>query len=93
MWVFYLPVHRRVILQHRRDKNRPLLCLVFLFSDLKRHRPQMQVELTEAELRGHVSVQPGQKQRTSQPDMILNFNNYLLDELQCNQTKITWREN
>ncbi len=45
-----VPVHRAVIFQYGCDKNRPLLCFVFLFSDLKLHRPQIKVEVIEAEL-------------------------------------------
>ena len=46
----YLPVYRAVIFQYGCDKNRPLLGFVFLLSDLKLSRPQIKVELIEAEL-------------------------------------------
>lgn len=53
-----VPVHRAVIFQYGCDKNRPLLCFVFLFSDLKLHRPQIKVEVIEAELWSPAPVQP-----------------------------------
>lgn len=50
MFCCYLPVHTAVVLQYRCDENRPLLYFLFLFGDLELHRPQVKVEVVEAEL-------------------------------------------
>lgn len=45
-----LPVYTAVLFQHRRDERGPPLCAVILLGHLKRHRPEMKVDVVEAEL-------------------------------------------
>lgn len=66
MFCCYLPVHTAVVLQYRCDENRPLLYFLFLFGDLELHRPQVKVEVVEAELRSRASVQPVKNRSVSQ---------------------------